>query len=87
MYDATGLSESRISRLLKSAYNGSFKQVVNSIRLNEARRLLLETDLKIYDIAFKTGYNNNTYFCKLFKKQFGSSPRELRELRTPQTNP
>jgi AraC-like DNA-binding protein len=86
VYHATGLSESRTSHLIKNKYHISFKQFINAIRLNEAKRLLLETDLKIYDIAFKTGYNNNTYFCKLFKKQFGLSPREVRDSNIQQTN-
>jgi AraC-like DNA-binding protein len=78
VYNMTGLSELRVSRLIKGKYNLSFKQLVNSIRLNEAKRLLLESDLKIYDIAFKIGYNNNTYFCKLFKSQFDITPKEFR---------
>ncbi|MBN2535968.1 MAG: helix-turn-helix transcriptional regulator [Spirochaetales bacterium] len=78
VYNMTGLSELRISRLIKVKYNLSFKQLLNSIRLKEAKRLLLQSDLKIYDIAFKIGYNNNTYFCKLFKNQFGITPKEFR---------
>lgn len=78
VYDMTGLSELRISRLVKDEYSLSFKQLLNSIRLNEAKRLLLQSDLKIYDIAFKIGYNNNTYFCKLFKNQFGVTPKKFR---------
>ena len=78
VYDITGQSKLRITRLIKDTYDLSFKQLINSIRLNEAKRLLLKSDLKIYDIAFKIGYNNNTYFCKLFKKQFGFTPKEFR---------
>ncbi|MBN2440876.1 MAG: helix-turn-helix transcriptional regulator [Spirochaetales bacterium] len=78
VYNITGQSTKRIVMIIQDKYDLSFKQLVNSIRLNEAKRLLLKSDLKIYDIAFKIGYNNNTYFCKLFKKHFGVTPKEYR---------
>jgi YesN/AraC family two-component response regulator len=79
VYNKTGQARARIAALIKEKYGLSFKQLMNAIRLNEAKRLLTESDLKIYDIAFKIGYNNNTYFCKLFKKEFGLTPKEFRQ--------
>jgi AraC-like DNA-binding protein len=78
VYNKTGQARARVAALIKEKYGLSFKQLMNAIRLNEAKRLLVESDLKIYDIAFKIGYNNNTYFCKLFKKEFGLTPKEFR---------
>lgn len=62
----TGLPVNKISGPIEEQYNFSFKQFSNQIRLKEARQLLLESDLKVYDIAFKTGYNDNPDFCRLF---------------------
>jgi AraC-like DNA-binding protein len=76
--EMTGLSRFKISRIIYGKYNLPFKHLVNCIRLNEAKRLLLESDLKIYDIAYKTGYNNYTYFCTLFKHEYGCTPMEYR---------
>jgi AraC-like DNA-binding protein len=76
--DETGISRFKISKLVKQRYQLSFKQLVDYIRLREVKRLLVESDLKIYDIAFKTGYNNYSYFCTFFKYHCGCTPGEYR---------
>lgn len=44
-------------------------------RIQEAKKLLLETNLKTYEIAERTGYANAETFCRAFKKLTGTSPR------------
>lgn len=48
-------------------------------QMDEAKRLLQETDLKIYEIAEKTGWKDPFYFSRSFKKQTGYSPGEYRK--------
>jgi AraC-like DNA-binding protein len=47
---------------------------INNFRINEAKRLLRETDLNINEIALRLGYNNNQSFNRFFKKYEGSLP-------------
>jgi AraC-like DNA-binding protein len=49
-----------------------------NLRLDYARYLLLDCNLRVEEIAAKVGYDDQFYFSKLFKKKFGSSPRNLR---------
>ncbi|MBN2536323.1 MAG: helix-turn-helix transcriptional regulator [Spirochaetales bacterium] len=77
-----GLSPTRISSLIKDEYNISFKQILNRIRLTEAKRLLKETDRQVIDIAFSLGYNDRSYFYKVFLKNEGISPRDFRKKHT-----
>jgi AraC-like DNA-binding protein len=44
-------------------------------RIQEAKKLLLETNLKTYEIAERAGYANSETFCRAFKKLTGTSPR------------
>jgi AraC-like DNA-binding protein len=52
---------------------------VNSIRLQNAARLLESSRLQIKDIAISSGFDDVAYFSKLFKKSFGASPSQYRE--------
>jgi len=74
-----GLSAGRISTLIKEEYHTTFKQELNRLRLTEASRLLQETDRQIIDIAFAVGYNDRSYFYKVFFKTTGFSPSKYRK--------
>ncbi len=52
---------------------------VNMIRLYEAKRLLLTTDMKIIDIAMEAGFDSVSYFYRLFRDQTGESPSRFRK--------
>ena len=70
---------SYISRLLGSYGDKSFSEYLTYIRLNEAKRLLIDNQHKIYDIAKLVGYNDYSYFISVFKKQFGVTPNKFRK--------
>ena len=57
----------------------SFKNYIIEKRLDLARKLLQKTDDSIRDISLKVGYDNYSYFTRLFKKSFGVTPVEFRE--------
>jgi len=75
---ALGITAREIGSLIKDELHSSFKSYLNMIRLTEIKRLLLETDLSISDIAYRTGYNNISHFNRVFKAESGVSPKEFR---------
>jgi len=72
------LTPYKISQILKDGYDMTFKQYLNYIRINEAKKLLNETDLPIMDIAYKVGYNSITHFNRVFKSLTEQSPKIFR---------
>ncbi|GAL85438.1 hypothetical protein MYP_2667 [Sporocytophaga myxococcoides] len=76
---ATGLSENKISSLIKDSFSLSFKQYLNNLRLNEAKRLLMDLTLPVSDIAYKVGYGNISHFNRVFKESLGLSPNDYRK--------
>lgn len=60
-------------------YTGSnFVTYLRDIRMNEAKRLLTETEFRIAEISRKVGYDNEKHFMKIFKSTCGVSPSEYR---------
>jgi len=73
------ISKEHISRLFKKELGESFISYITGVRLKKAMELLLkDPDLKLQYIADVTGFNDVSYFSKVFKKQFGVSPADFR---------
>ena len=51
---------------------------LNHVRLANAARLLRETNRSIADISSETGFSDQSYFDKRFRRAFGSTPKEFR---------
>jgi AraC-like DNA-binding protein len=73
-----GVLPAKITGILQEKRNCSYKQYLNAIRLEEAKRLLLETDRTITEIAYKVGYRSVTHFNRIFKESMGESPSSFR---------
>ena len=58
----------------------SFRQLVADVKLLEGRRLLLETNLGIGEIAQRLHYSDSSHFGRMFRKQLGISPSDYRRL-------
>jgi YesN/AraC family two-component response regulator len=71
----TGLNSSHFSYLFSKEVGMSFKEYLIYIRMSRAKKLLKETNLKIYEICEKTGYRNTEHFSRAFKKFTGFCPR------------
>ena len=67
------------SHLFKKEVGVSFKEYLNRVRMEKAKILLLETDLKIYEVAEKVGFHDSIYFSQAFKKCMGCSPAECKK--------
>jgi len=76
--DLACLSVSALERRFKKYLGKTPKQFINEVRLENARRMLIETKRPIVDIAFKCGFTEHSYFSKQFKGLFGILPSQLR---------
>lgn len=72
------MSEATLYRKVKSLLGTSAGEVIQSIRLNRAKQLLQENRDSISDIAFASGFNDPSYFSKVFKEHVGMSPTAYR---------
>lgn len=78
---STGLNRTKINAVLKEEIGLTFSAYLNKLRLTEAARLLSEeTEAGIAEIAHSVGYNNVTYFNKLFKAEYGHSPNTFKSV-------
>jgi AraC-like DNA-binding protein/quercetin dioxygenase-like cupin family protein len=73
------MSKSSFSRYFKHKTERTFTQYLNDIKIANVRRLLIESNQKILDICYLCGFNNLTYFNRLFKKVNGMTPKRFRE--------
>jgi len=76
--DQLFISESYLAKLFKSRMNYTFLELLTLYRMKEAVRLLEQSDLKIYQIALRTGYKDTRYFSNVFRKIVGVNPAEYR---------
>ena len=76
--DACACSESTVSHLFKEYTNQSVKKYINNLRIKQAERLLVTTDLPIGNIATLCGLADTNYFSTVFKKNVGLSPVKYR---------
>lgn len=67
-----------LSQLFKRETKINFSQYITNIRMEEAKRLLRESNLKIYEIAEQAGYTDLQYFGQVFKNRVGMTPKEFR---------
>jgi AraC-like DNA-binding protein len=76
----TGYSTAYLSRLLKSFTGNNFKQLLQQRKLQQAAYYLENTTMTTEHIIEEIGYENSSYFYKLFAQKYGCSPREYRML-------
>lgn len=74
-----GVSPITLGNLFKYNTGVAFYKYVNDVRLKQAERLLLETDMSVIEISHSVGILNYTYFFTLFKKKHHISPKIYRE--------
>jgi len=77
--EIVGVSTTSFCRLFKKHADVTFSWYLNSIRINFAQKLLLNTTLSVKEICFESGYTSAAYFNQMFRKQTGMSPKEYRE--------
>ena len=72
-------SESHFMKFFKQSMGTSFTDYLNDYRLNAAQRLLTDTSEDITGIALNCGFDNISYFNRLFKRKYGTTPHKYRK--------
>ena len=67
-----------LSKLIKKETGSNFIDILSEIRIDEAKKLLLKPQYKIYEVSAMIGFTDVTYFNKLFKNITGLKPMEYR---------
>ncbi|MGI6777051.1 MAG: AraC family transcriptional regulator [Acetivibrionales bacterium] len=78
--NACQLSKGFLCRLFKQTNGITLFSYINNTRIQRARRLLIETELPIKDISIQCGFENETYFYRMFKRKMHISPIAYRKL-------
>lgn len=76
-----GINRTKLNTTLKEETGMTFSACLNHLRLTEAARLLAETDQSVAEIAFRVGYNNASYFNRVFRKTYHCTPSEFKQQR------
>ena len=77
--EACFVSESYVSKVFANKLGCSFREYINALRTNHAKRLLEKTDLKIIDIMHTCGFQNQGSFNRVFLDLCGKTPRQYRQ--------
>lgn len=68
--DALKISRTSLYALFQKSFHTGIQKYIASLRLEYAKKLLEETDLPIYEIAYQSRFNDYNYFSHVFKKHF-----------------
>lgn len=74
-----GMAERTLKRRFQLATRISPNLYVQKVRVDKAKKLLLATDLSIKAVAYEVGYENVSFFVRVFKTQAGATPNEWRK--------
>nr|WP_282450298.1 AraC family transcriptional regulator [Blautia obeum] len=72
------LNPAYFSTLFKQSTGSSFKEYLNMVRIEESKRLLINPEYSIIDVAMAVGFMDQSYFSKVFKKYTGLTPKQYR---------
>lgn len=73
------MSYSYFSRYFKSLIGKTFSEYLTYVRITEAEKLLLTSDLNITEVALETGFSNSSYFISQFRDIKGLSPKQFKK--------
>ncbi len=77
--DMLGISRTQLHRKVTALTGKSATRFLRKVRMEEAQKLLKNPELNISDIAYRVGYNDPSYFGRLFVEDFGIPPTMARE--------
>ena len=82
---AYGVSLAYVSECVRAQTGRTYKELLQKHRIELAARLLRRSNMNIQQIISMVGYENTSYFYRLFHERYGLSPREYRQVRAGRT--
>ena len=76
--DHVSFSANHLSTVFHQEYGQSFVKYLTDFRMNKAKKLLRETDMRSADVCYEVGYKDPHYFSSIFKKTQGMTPTQYR---------
>lgn len=73
-----GIGEATLSKLINVHFGKTIPQLLNDFRVQDAQKLLMETNVPIQNVFEESGFNSITTFNRVFKELTGESPTEYR---------
>lgn len=71
------MSKTNLYHKLKSITGNSISEFIRSVRLNKAKEIMVNEDVLINEVMFKVGIQTQSYFTRVFKNEFGVTPRQF----------
>ena len=71
-----GTNKTTLCSSFKKRYNATILNYINNLRIKDAKALLRKNELSVTQISENLGFNSIHYFCRVFKKTTGQSPKE-----------
>jgi AraC family transcriptional activator of pobA len=77
---AFNITERQLNDICNKHFNCGLKKILQERLMQEARKLLLSSELSVSEIAYKLNFEDNSYFNKVFKNKIGLTPKRFREM-------
>ena len=77
---AFNVSEKQLNDICNRRFNCGLKKILQDRLMQEARKLLLSSELSVAEIGYKLNFEDNSYFNKVFKNKTGLTPKRFREM-------
>jgi AraC-like DNA-binding protein len=77
---AFNVSEKQLNDICNRRFNCGLKKILQDRLMQEARKLLLSSELSVAEIAYKLNFEDNSYFNKVFKNKTSLTPKRFREM-------
>ncbi len=81
--EALGMGSTQLSRKIKALTSLTPVDIIRNIRVREARKLILTTEMSISEIAYEVGFSSPQYFSKCFRDEYSVTPSDLRQTSGP----
>lgn len=77
---AFNISEKHLNDLCQRHFNSGLKKILKERLMQEARKLLLSSELSVSEISYKLNFEDNSYFSKVFKQETRLTPKKFRDI-------
>lgn len=74
-----GVNVNKLKRGFKQVYNTTINRYTTGKRLDWANQLLLKEDMPVGEVVYRVGYENRSYFSRIYKERFGMHPSDARK--------